>query len=36
VPPAAATVILLMVTYDISVDGVAPGSAHHPETILYA
>jgi len=23
------------VTYDISFDGAAPGSPHHPETILY-
>jgi hypothetical protein len=34
--PAAATVILLMLTYDISFDDSVPGSPHHPETILYA
>ena|GEM_PF-445780 len=34
--PAAATVMLLMLTYDISFDDSVPGSPHHPETILYA
>jgi hypothetical protein len=34
-PLAAVTMLLLIVTYDITFDGAAPGSPHRAEAILY-